>query len=61
MVYLSLENIEALASVSETNSSNIACYESISNDGSGNQTHVTYCGGCTAKLCKSWSNKYVCN
>jgi hypothetical protein len=57
---LSLANIEALAQES-LNTQWYTCYETISNSGNGNQTHVTYCGDCSPKLARSWSGKSSCS
>jgi hypothetical protein len=54
-----LANIEALAN--ESSDSNwISCYETISSEGTNYQTHITYCGECTAKLARSWSQLDSC-
>ena len=56
---LIIANIEALTS--SESGSGIRCYETISNQGSGNSTHITYCGDCEATLCKFWSSEHQCN
>ena len=54
-----LANVEVLAS--EISSSlTLSCYDDISDKGTGNRTHVTYCGGCSAKLARSWSSTSSC-
>lgn len=38
----------------------IECYQTISSEGTGNLTHVTYCTDCKPHLARSWSNKNAC-
>ncbi len=54
-----LSNIEALAT-GENPGQIYDCYSSISSDGYGSMTHVTYCGTCKAILCRSWGSSSHC-
>ena len=56
---IKLANIEALAS-GESSGEWITCYRTISCAGSGNSTHVTYCGDCSAHIARGWSNSDFC-
>jgi len=58
---LQLANIEALARAEDSNGQTLDCYNTISNSGILNQTHRTYCGSCSALLCRSWSDSSTCN
>jgi|LSQX01.2.fsa_nt_gb hypothetical protein len=54
-----VSNIEALATGENPNQI-YDCYSSISSDGSGTMTHVTYCGNCNPILCRSWGSSGHC-
>jgi hypothetical protein len=56
---LSIANIEALSG-SESGGVTLACYDTISSIGNGNQTHKTYCGDCKATLCRAWNTGSFC-
>lgn len=56
---LVLQNIEALAS-GETSGTPLKCWKNISDAGPNTQTHVTYCGDCSATLARSWSTEGQC-
>lgn len=56
---ISLANIEAIAS-GEGGAVTIDCWSTVSDIGPNAQTHVTYCGDCTAVLARGWSNKSTC-
>lgn len=58
---LSLANIEALAEKEKPISDTRSCYKTISMDGPGNPTHVTYCGSCDAQLARTWKDSGSCN
>ncbi|GAB6008831.1 NVEALA domain-containing protein [Dysgonomonas reticulitermitis] len=58
---LSLANIEALAQNENPIADTRSCHQTISMEGSGNPTHVTYCGSCDAQLARTWSNSGSCN
>ena len=53
------ENIEALTA-SEAGKEPTQCYDTISSKGEGNMTHITFCGDCLPKLCKTWSDINGC-
>lgn len=55
-----LSNIEALASNESGPGTIYDCYSSISSDGNGTMTHVTYCGTCEPILCRSWGTSNHC-
>lgn len=55
---VALANIEALASVES--GSTLKCYKTVSTNGSGQLTHVTYCGDCKAVKANAWSNEWQC-
>ena len=57
---LALANIEALARNETGAGEKLSCYLTVSNSGSGNQTHQTYCGDCKATLCRSWWDSSEC-
>jgi hypothetical protein len=57
---LTLANIEALAQ-GENWVPNTTCFITISSSGSGNLTHITWCGSCNPELAKSWSGEIKCN
>lgn len=55
---VALANIEALAS--GESGSTLKCYKTVSTNGSGQLTHVTYCGDCKAVKANAWSNEWQC-
>ncbi|MCD8093622.1 MAG: NVEALA domain-containing protein [Bacteroides sp.] len=57
---LALANIEALAA-GEGSGQTLKCYKTISSNGGGMMTHVTYCGTCSPILAISYSNQWQCN
>lgn len=56
---IALANVEALAR--NEGGGTLDCWNYISDDGPGNQTHKTYCGSCGAKLCRVWDDPSTCN
>lgn len=56
---IALANIEALAN-GESGGTTLKCYKTVSTNGSGQLTHVTYCGECKAVKANAWSNQWQC-
>lgn len=58
---LKLKNIEVLAFGEDTGYLNrLSCYRTMSSSGSGNMTHITYCGSCEPRLCRAWFDSSSC-
>lgn len=56
---IALANIEALAN-DESSGTTLKCYKTVSTNGSGKLTHITYCGNCGAVKANAWSNEWQC-
>lgn len=56
-----LANIEALALYEgDSSTGDLKCYKTISTDGTGMLTHVTYCGDCKPAKANAWSSEWMC-
>lgn len=57
---IALANVEALAR-NEGGGSSLDCYQTVDFGGPDNPTHQTYCGDCSATLCRRWANASQCS
>ena len=57
---LLFQNVEALANEESGSGQTLDCWDTIHGGAGMLQTHKTYCGSCSAKLCAEWFNASTC-